>query len=284
MLWHGAQREETKGGLRVGSRRRSGASAELRSNMALIASLAVAEFLQRSRTRVCERNVLVILTVSCVSVCCSRPGHNSIRCQVQEPEGGVGQHRPGGAGHRALGLSLHGESRLFFRQNRDAIAAGVSPYSSAAPFGARAARPPPCLTACPSRGSLHRPLPERTRTHSTTLCHSAPKPLQRSTSVAALAAATADEHTTAQRPLRLSRGAGLAAAPSLPCSLHHVLSPPCAKVLTIYARATSATTRATPLLSLHALSTPHAIHDSRFLGAGSFEPSASAPPTTSARR
>ena len=138
------------------------------------------------------------------------------------------------------------------------------------------------LTAALAR--LSSPPSPQAYSHSTTLCHSAPKPLQRATSVAALAAATADEHTTAQRPLRLSRGRASQLRP-----LYHALSTTCSllrapKPLRYTPGPQAPTPRHPAALPTHALSTPHAIHVSRVLGAGSFEPSASAPPTTSARR
>ena len=91
-------------------------------------------------TRVCERYVLLIL--SCVSVLFPAGAHNS-------------SAGAGGRGRPTQFFSLGKKSRRHRSLWRVTLLKCVCLSAS---------RPPPCPTACPSRGSLHRPLPKRTRT------------------------------------------------------------------------------------------------------------------------
>ena len=284
MLWHGAQREETKGGLRVGSRRRSGASAELRSNIALIASLAVAEFLQRSRTRVCERNVLVILTVSCVSVLF--PAGLQLYPLSSAGAGGRGrttQTRRGWAQGTGA-LSSWRKPLIFSAKSRRHRCGRVTLLECGSFRGT--CGPSASLPHCVPLARLSSPPSPRAYSHS--LHHALP---QRAEALAAVHQRRRPRRSHRRRTHHCPASATpLAWGGPRSCALSTRLSPPRALSAVRQSpcdirQAHKRRHRAPPLLSLHTRSPPRTRSTTHaFSAQGPSEPSASAPPTTSARR
>ena len=210
-------------------------------------------------TRVCERYVLLIL--SCVSVLFPAGAHNS-------------SAGAGGRGRPTQFFSLGKKSRRHRSLWRVTLLKCVCLSAS---------RPPPCPTACPSRGSLHRPLPKRTRTPPRSAT------ARRSPCSGPPASPPSSQPPPTNTQLPSVRCASRVGRASQLRPLYHALSTTCSllrapKPLRYTPGPQAPTPRHPAALPTHALSTPHAIHVSRVLGAGSIEPSASAPPTTSARR